>query len=63
LLLWILGTLSLTVINGNTWALTALPIVLLAGRMPYRLSRQTWLFYGFYPAHLLALLFIRLVWF
>jgi hypothetical protein len=63
LLLWILGTLSLTLINGNTWALTALPIVLLAGRMPYRLSRQTWLFYGFYPAHLLALLFIRLVWF
>jgi hypothetical protein len=63
LLLWILGTLSLTVINGNTWALTALPIVLLAGRMPYRLSRQTWLFYGFYPAHLLALLFTRLVWF
>jgi TraX protein len=63
LLVWILGTLSLTVINGNTWALTALPIVLMAGRMPHRLSRQTWLFYGFYPAHLLLLLFIRLAWF
>jgi hypothetical protein len=63
LLLWILGTVSLTVINGNTWALVALPIVLMAGRMPHRLSRQTWLFYGFYPAHLLLLLFIRLAWF
>jgi hypothetical protein len=63
LLLWILGTLSLAVINGNTWALTALPIVLMAGRMPHRLSRQTWLFYGFYPAHLLLLLFIRIAWF
>jgi hypothetical protein len=63
LLLWILGTLSLTVINGNTWALAALPIVLVAGRIPHRLSRQTWLFYGFYPAHLLLLLLIRLVWF
>jgi hypothetical protein len=63
LLLWILGTLSLTVINGNTWALTALPIVLMAGRMPHRLPRQTWLFYGFYPAHLLVLLFIRFAWF
>ena len=63
LLLWILGTLSLTVINGNTWALAALPIVLVAGRIPHRLSRQTWFFYGFYPAHLLLLLLIRLVWF
>jgi hypothetical protein len=63
LLLWILGTLSLAVINGNTWALMALPMVLIAGRMPHRLSRQTWLFYGFYPAHLLVLLFIRLAWF
>ena len=63
LLLWILGTLSLTIINSNTWALAALPIVLMAGRMPHHLSRQTWLFYGFYPAHLLLLLFIRLAWF
>jgi hypothetical protein len=63
LLLWILGTLSLTLINGNTWALAALPIVLVAGRVPHRLSRQTWLFYGFYPSHMLLLLFIRLAWF
>jgi TraX protein len=63
LVLWIFETLSLTVINGNTWALAALPIVLMAGRMPRSLSRQTWLFYGFYPAHLMLLLLIRLVWF
>jgi hypothetical protein len=61
LLLWILGTLSLTVINGNTWALVALPIIVVAGGVPHRLPRQTWLFYGFYPAHLLLLLVIRLV--
>jgi hypothetical protein len=63
LLLWSLGTLSLALINGNTWAFAALPIVLVAGRMPHDLSRQTWLFYGFYPAHLLLLLLIRLAWF
>jgi hypothetical protein len=28
LVLWILGTLSLKFINGNTWALAALPIIL-----------------------------------
>jgi hypothetical protein len=63
LLLWIGGTLSLTVVNGNTWALAAIPIVFVAGRMPHRLPRQTWLFYVFYPAHLLLLLLVRLEWF
>ena len=34
LLLWSLATLSLTLVNGNTWALAAIPIVLVAGRVP-----------------------------
>ena len=63
LLLWFLGTLSLTVVNGNTWALVAIPIMLLVGRITVRLPRLTWVFYAFYPAHLLVLLGIRLEWF
>jgi hypothetical protein len=63
LLLWFLGTLSLTVVNGNTWALVAIPIVLMAGRVALRLPRRTWVFYAFYPVHLLLLLFVRLGWF
>jgi hypothetical protein len=63
LLLWFLGTLSLTVVNGNTWALAAIPIVLMAGRVALRLPRRTWVFYAFYPAHLLLLLIVRLEWF
>ncbi len=63
LLVWFLGTLSLTVVNGNAWALAAIPIVLLAGRVALRLPRLTWVFYAFYPAHLLLLLGVRLEWF
>src|ERR1022692_1411796 len=63
LLLWFLGTLSLSVVNGNAWGLAAIPIVLMAGRVALRLPRQTWVFYAFYPAHLLLLLFVRLEWF
>jgi hypothetical protein len=63
LLLWFLGTLSLTVVNGNAWALAAIPIVLMASRVSLRLPRLTWAFYTFYPAHLLLLLGVRLEWF
>ena len=63
LLLWFLGTLSLTVVNGNAWGLAAIPIVLLAGRVALRLPRRTWVFYAFYPAHLLLLLFVRQQWY
>jgi hypothetical protein len=63
LLLWSLGTLSLTLVNGNAWGLAAIPIVFVAGSMGFRLPRLTWVFYSFYPAHLLVLLGIRLEWF
>jgi len=61
--LWFSGTLSLTVVNGNAWALAAMPIVLMAGRVPFRLPRRQWAFYAFYPAHLLLLLGVRVEWF
>jgi hypothetical protein len=63
LLLWFLGTLSLTVVNGNAWALVAIPMALMAGPITLRLPRLTWVFYAFYPAHLLLLLGVRLQWF
>jgi hypothetical protein len=43
--------------------LVAIPIVLMAGRVALRLPRRTWVFYAFYPVHLLLLLFVRLGWF
>ena len=63
LLLWFLGTLSLSVVNGNAWGLAALPIVLAASRMTLRLRRSKRVFYLFYPAHLLMLLAVRQTWF
>jgi len=63
LLLWFVGTLSLTAVNGNAYALAAIPIVLMAGRLTFRLPRVTWVFYAFYPTHLLLLLGIRWEWF
>jgi hypothetical protein len=59
LLVWFLGVLSLIVINANTWALLAIPVVWLASRMTLHLPRSKWAFYVFYPAHLAALLAIK----
>jgi hypothetical protein len=63
LLLWSLSTLALALVNGNAWALLAIPILLVASRISVRLPRLTWAFYVFYPAHLLILLGVRLEWF
>jgi TraX protein len=56
LLLWFLGTLSLTVVNGNAWALAAMPLVWVASKVICQVPRSKWLFYAFYPAHLAVLL-------
>jgi len=53
--LWVLALLSLTAVNGNLWALAAVLIVLLATRVPLSLPRNKWMFYAFYPTHLLAI--------
>ena len=55
LLLWFLGTLSLSVVNGNAWALLVIPLVWVTSRVTLRLPRSKWLFYIFYPAHLAVL--------
>lgn len=59
LLLWSMATLSLTLVNGNTWAVCAIPILLVAGQFRHRVARHTWFFYVFYPAHLFVLLIVR----
>lgn len=47
-------------VNGNPWALAAVPIALGASGAVLRVSRLRWVFYAYYPAHLVALLLIRI---
>lgn len=49
------GVASLSVVNGNAWAMAALPTIWLAQYVPGRVPRWRWLFLGYYFAHLLAL--------
>lgn len=39
-------------VNGNLWALAALPVLLALQWWPVVLPRAQWLFYAFYPLHL-----------
>lgn len=49
-------TALLLLINGNAWALAAVPLILIVLRLPApSLPRFKWFFYWFYPAHLWAL--------
>nr|WP_313215530.1 TraX family protein [Stenotrophomonas geniculata] len=41
--------------NHNGWALLAIPVVLLAARVPWQLPRWRWAFYGYYVGHLAVL--------
>ncbi|MGJ7582688.1 TraX family protein [Variovorax sp. RHLX14] len=51
---------SLQIFNGNAWALAAFPLLFSIQRWTFALKRCRWLFYLYYPAHLLALWLIRL---
>lgn len=42
-------------INGNFYALWALPVVFLASRVNFNVQRSPWAFYTLYPAHLAVL--------
>jgi hypothetical protein len=54
---------SLRVINGNDWALAALPIVIASTAIHIPVPRFQWLFYYFYPLHLnLLWLSTKLSW-
>lgn len=41
-------------VNGNLWALTAVPVLFALQWWPVVLPRAQWLFYAFYPLHLFA---------
>lgn len=58
----VLLTTSLWIINGNFWALFALPIFFAASKVDLKLPRSKWYaFYAYYPAHLAVILTIKLV--
>ncbi len=46
--------------NGNWWALTALPVLLVAARVDLHVPRFPWAFYAYYPLHLSMLWLIRI---
>jgi hypothetical protein len=46
--------------NGNAWALAAVPIVLGASGTRLSIPRLRWVFYSYYPLHLVVLWLIRI---
>jgi hypothetical protein len=56
---WVLFTASLALVNGNFWALAAVPVLLLATRVELQLPRLRWAFYAAYPLHLALLWWLR----
>ncbi|HEV2679544.1 MAG TPA: TraX family protein, partial [Rhodanobacter sp.] len=56
----LLCCLSLAYINGNLWALAAVPIIAAASCIELHWPRWKWAFYAYYPLHLIALWLIRI---
>lgn len=56
----LLSCAALWLINGNWWAMAALPLLLLASCLDLRMPRLRWVFYAYYPLHLAALWLIRI---
>jgi hypothetical protein len=52
LIIAIVALLLLRLINGNDWALAALPVLFLSTAVNIPMRRYQWLFYYFYPVHL-----------
>lgn len=61
LVVGLVGLAGVNVVNGNAWAVAALPLFAVLGRLPFAGRRAAWFFYAFYPLHLAALLAIRSV--
>lgn len=47
-------------VNGNGWAILAIPLAWAASRANLGMPRLRWAFYSYYPLHLVALLLIRI---
>lgn len=56
----LLSCASLWFINGNFWAMASIPLALIARHLPLHVPRMRWVFYGYYPLHLVALWLIRI---
>lgn len=52
---FVVSLLFLYLVNGNFWALGALPAIAAAHSWRWPLPRLKWFFYAFYPAHLAIL--------
>jgi TraX protein len=50
---------ALVLVNGNHWALAAMPLLVAAYRFDAPLPRLRWVFYAYYPAHLAGLVMLR----
>lgn len=50
---------TLAFINHNSYALLAVPVLILAGNISLVVPRMKWLFYVFYPLHLYLILALR----
>lgn len=58
-LAWLAGCASLYAINGNHWAMAAIPLIAAALFLSPRLPRARYFFYAYYPLHLAVLLLLR----
>lgn len=56
----VLACMALAWVNGTSWGMAALPIILAARRTEITVPRLRWVFYAYYPAHLAALWAIRI---
>jgi len=52
LILAVVALFLLRLINGNDWALAALPVLCISTAINIPMPRYQWLFYYFYPVHL-----------
>lgn len=55
-----LSCAALRVVNGNWWALAAIPLITIFSFINVPVRRQRWAFYAYYPLHLAALWSIRI---
>jgi hypothetical protein len=59
LIIWIGAVASLYFINQNLWALAAFPTIFLASLTIRHLPRIRWIFYLYYPVHLIIILLVK----
>lgn len=55
LMIWLISAVPLYLINRNMWALAAMPLILAAPFIDFKIPRIRHIFYVFYPAHMAVL--------